>query len=74
MVSAAGGVPIEPGLDHNDLHPWNILGIGTGVPASASATTAIFYDWDDSVVAHPFGSALGSISRVRRMLARPGSR
>ena len=60
--------PIGPGLDHNDLHPWNILGMGTGVPASASTTTAIFYDWGDSVVAHPFGSALGSLSRVRRML------
>jgi hypothetical protein len=60
--------PIGPGLDHNDLHPWNILGIGTSVPAAASATTAIFYDWGDSVVAHPFGSALGSLSRVRRML------
>jgi hypothetical protein len=59
--------PIGPGLDHNDLHPWNILGIGTGV-AGASTTTAIFYDWGDSVVAHPFASALGSISRVRRML------
>ena len=67
--------PIGPGLDHNDLHPWNILGIGTGVPASASATTAIFYDWGDSVVAHPFGSALGSASRVRRMLRlHPGHR
>ena len=60
--------PIGPGLDHNDLHPWNILGIGTGAPASASTATAIFYDWGDSVVAHPFGSALGSLSRVRRML------
>ena len=62
--------PIGPSLEHNDLHPWNILGVGSGVPASAPATTAIFYDWGDSVVAHPFGSAVGSVSRVRRMLRR----
>jgi hypothetical protein len=62
--------PIGASLEHNDLHPWNILGVGSGVPASAPPTTAIFYDWGDSVVAHPFGSAVGSVSRVRRMLRR----
>jgi hypothetical protein len=45
---AAG--PIPAGLDHNDLHAWNILGgAGDGVR---------FYDWGDSVVAHPFASML----------------
>ncbi len=39
-------------LDHNDLHPWNVLG-------SPGATGGMrFYDWGDSVVAHPFASAL----------------
>lgn len=36
-------------LDHNDLHPWNILGDGHH---------ARFYDWGDSVVAHPFAAML----------------
>jgi hypothetical protein len=40
-------------LDHNDLHPWNILGSGTG-----GSLQATFYDWGDSVVAHPFASML----------------
>lgn len=62
--------PIGASLEHNDLHPWNILGVGSGVPATAPPTAAIFYDWGDSVVAHPFGSAVGSVSRVRRMLRR----
>lgn len=39
-------------LDHNDLHPWNILG-EAGNPASLR-----FYDWGDSVVAHPFAAML----------------
>jgi Phosphotransferase enzyme family len=39
-------------LDHNDLHPWNILGTA-GDPASLR-----FYDWGDSVVAHPFAAML----------------
>jgi hypothetical protein len=44
---AASQVP--PSLDHNDLHPWNIL----GEPGHAK-----FYDWGDSVVAHPFAAML----------------
>lgn len=44
---AASVVP--PSLDHNDLHAWNILGHGCDVR---------FYDWGDSVVAHPFASML----------------
>jgi hypothetical protein len=44
---------VAPGvvsLDHNDLHPWNIL-IG-------SDGRARFYDFGDGVVAHPFASML----------------
>lgn len=43
-------LPGEPSLDHNDLHPGNILWAGTG--------PARFYDWGDSVLAHPFASLL----------------
>jgi hypothetical protein len=49
------GAPGPPSLDHNDLHPWNVL----GEPASPR-----FYDWGDSVVAHPFASMLLGIGFV----------
>jgi Phosphotransferase enzyme family len=49
-------VPVS--LDHNDLHPWNIL--GTGV--------ATFYDWGDSVVAHSFAAMLVPLGFVQRLL------
>jgi len=39
-------------LDHNDLHPWNVLG-NPREPESLR-----FYDWGDSVVAHPFAAML----------------
>jgi aminoglycoside phosphotransferase (APT) family kinase protein len=42
--------PVPASLDHNDLHPWNIL-IGTDGRAT-------FYDFGDGVVAHPFSSML----------------
>jgi hypothetical protein len=40
---------VPASLDHNDLHPWNIF-LADGTPR--------FYDWGDSVVAHPFASML----------------
>jgi len=58
--------PVTASLDHNDLHPWNILGIRPGDPAGEQS--AMFYDWGDSVVAHPFASALIPLSNVRRHL------
>jgi hypothetical protein len=42
--------PLPASLDHNDLHPWNVLG------------GERFYDWGDSVVAHPFAVALVPLS------------
>ena len=42
-------------LDHNDLHAWNVLGAGT----------FRFFDWGDSVVAHPFASMLLPLTDLR---------
>jgi Phosphotransferase enzyme family len=43
-------MPGPPSLDHNDLHTWNIFLDGDH--------RARFYDWGDSVVAHPFACML----------------
>jgi hypothetical protein len=45
-----GASTVAASLDHNDLHPWNVLGDGPGETR--------FYDWGDSVVAHPFAAML----------------
>jgi hypothetical protein len=55
---AASSLPAS--LDHNDLHPWNILGDGAG--------DVRFYDWGDSVVAHPFAAMLVPLGFVQRLL------
>jgi Phosphotransferase enzyme family len=49
-------MPGAPSIDHNDLHPWNILG------------GARYYDWGDSVVAHPFAAMLVPLGFVQRGL------
>jgi hypothetical protein len=46
---------VPASLDHNDLHPWNIFMVG-GTPR--------FYDWGDSVVAHPFASMLVGLAMI----------
>jgi hypothetical protein len=45
--------PVPSSLDHNDLHPANVLADGTR-----------FYDWGDAVVAHPFASMLVTLNFV----------
>jgi len=55
---AASPLPVT--LDHNDLHPWNILG---GGPVAIR-----FYDWGDSVVAHPFAATLVPLGVLRHRL------
>jgi len=47
---AASAAP--PSLDHNDLHPWNLL-CPDGDPARART-----YDWGDAVVGHPFATLM----------------
>jgi hypothetical protein len=50
-------MPGEPSLDHNDLHTWNIFLDGDN--------RARFYDWGDSVVAHPFAPMLVGLGFAR---------
>ena len=54
---------LRPSLDHNDLHPWNIL--------TSDAGGALFYDWGDSVLAHPFAAMLVPLGFVSRLLDVP---
>ncbi len=53
--------PGSASVDHNDLHPWNVL------PGDGSAGVR-FYDWGDAVVAHPFASALVALSYLQAHL------
>jgi hypothetical protein len=50
---------VAPSIDHNDLHLSNIFYTGD---------QARFYDWGDSVVAHPFASMLVTLAVVRMQL------
>ena len=52
--AALVAAPGAPSLDHNDLHPWNVL------------DGPRFYDWGDTVVAHPFASMLLGLGFVQR--------
>ncbi|HEY6726493.1 MAG TPA: aminoglycoside phosphotransferase family protein [Polyangiaceae bacterium] len=54
--------PGSPSLDHNDLHPWNIFA------TPAATESARFFDWGDSVLAHPFASLLVLLEMLRQTL------
>ncbi len=56
--------PGEASLDHNDLHPWNML-----VPALDRPDEVRFYDWGDAVIAHPFACMLVPLGWAQRHLA-----
>jgi Phosphotransferase enzyme family len=51
--------PGPASLDHNDLHPYNVL-------RPVGGDDIVFYDWGDSVVAHPFTSMLVALGFVQR--------
>jgi Phosphotransferase enzyme family len=55
--------PVPASLDHNDLHPWNMLVASVDRPQEVR-----FYDWGDTVVAHPFASMLVPLNWVQRRL------
>jgi Phosphotransferase enzyme family len=56
--------PGAASLDHNDLHPWNML-----VPDLDRPDQVRFYDWGDAVIAHPFACMLVPLSWTQRRLA-----
>jgi hypothetical protein len=60
-----GGAAVGASLDHNDLHFWNVF-VDPG-PAGAVGWVR-FYDWGDSVVAHPFASMLLGLGMIRLQL------
>ena len=51
--------PVPPSLDHNDLHPWNVV-----IAAGEGIAGARFYDWGDGVVACPFASMMLGLGYV----------
>ncbi|TCN34766.1 phosphotransferase family enzyme [Kribbella orskensis] len=53
-------LPDRVSLDHNDLHSNNILG--------GPSDQVRFYDWGDSVLAHPFSSLLVTLGSLTRKL------
>jgi hypothetical protein len=55
--------PGAASLDHNDLHPWNML-----VPRLDRPDQVRFYDWGDAVIAHPFACMLVPLGWAQRRL------
>jgi hypothetical protein len=51
-------------LDHNDLHPWNML-----VPSLDRPDEVRLYDWGDAVIAHPFACMLVPLGWAQNRLA-----
>jgi hypothetical protein len=56
--------PGAASLDHNDLHPWNMLVRDPDRPDEVR-----FYDWGDAVIAHPFACMLVPLGWTQRRLA-----
>jgi Phosphotransferase enzyme family len=56
--------PGTTSLDHNDLHPWNML-----IPQLHRPGMVRFYDWGDAVIAHPFAALLVPLTWAQRRLA-----
>jgi hypothetical protein len=54
---ALAASPLSASIDHNDLHPGNLFADGR------------FFDWADSVVAHPLAAMLVPLRVLERMLA-----
>ena len=60
LAAAVGAASV----DHNDLHPWNML-----VPRLDRPDEVRFYDWGDAVIAHPFACTLVPLGWTQHRLA-----
>lgn len=60
------GAIVTASLDHNDLHPWNVF--ADEQVTARRANPVKFYDWGDSVVAHPFSSMLLGLGFISQHL------
>jgi aminoglycoside phosphotransferase (APT) family kinase protein len=60
------GASVGASLDHNDLHFWNVFVDGDA--GTGTVGRVRFYDWGDSVVAHPFASMLIGLGMIRLQL------
>jgi hypothetical protein len=56
--------PGTASLDHNDLHPWNML-----IPRLHRPGMVRFYDCGDAVIAHPFAAMLVPLTWTKDRLA-----
>jgi hypothetical protein len=56
-----GDAAVGSSLDHNDLHFWNMF---VDTDAARRVGRVRFYDWGDSVVAHPFASMLLGLGMI----------
>lgn len=59
------GAAVPASIDHNDLHFWNVLVAADG---AGGVGRVRFYDWGDSVVAHPFASMLLGLGMLHLQL------
>jgi Ser/Thr protein kinase RdoA (MazF antagonist) len=52
-------------VDHNDLHPWNVMRTALDAPP-------IVIDWGDAMAAHPYASLLVPVRIARLASPRAG--
>jgi len=60
------GAAVPASIDHNDLHLWNMF--VAVEPGTGAVGRVRFYDWGDSVVAHPFASMLLGLGMLHLQL------
>jgi Ser/Thr protein kinase RdoA (MazF antagonist) len=62
VVDLAARLDTSGSVDHNDLHPWNVMRTATDAPP-------VFLDWGDAMAAHPYASLLVPV-RIARLASR----
>ncbi|MGV8848581.1 MAG: phosphotransferase family protein [Propionibacteriaceae bacterium] len=59
VVDLASRLETSGSVDHNDLHPWNVMRTAPDAPP-------VFLDWGDAMAAHPYASLLVPV-RIARL-------